>query len=114
MRASNLGLPSSDDGTQECNCRKGMLGGRNVWMGLSRERYIIRVLLYARGEVMKDRSMEQHITQRYAQGEAQDLYLPREELVVNVSGLSTEERCGSCRQYIVCKCQSTISTGLSA
>jgi len=49
MRASNLGLPSSDDGTQECNCRKGMLGGRNVWMGLSRERYVIRVLLYARG-----------------------------------------------------------------
>lgn len=49
MRASNLGFSISDDGTQEYDCSKGMLGGRNVWMGLSRERYVIRVLLYARG-----------------------------------------------------------------
>lgn len=47
-----------------------------------------------------------HINQRYAQ-EAQDLYLPREAVMGNVSCVSTEERCGSCRQYIVCKYQST-------
>lgn len=46
------------------------------------------------------------INQRYAQ-ETQDLYLPRGEVVVNVSGLSTEERCGSYRQYIVCIYQFT-------